>query len=175
MPGKRVIVITFAIGFIVGIVLLVGALYTYARLGYIDFRADQPVSQLEKSQAMAFVDSSTGRNAPETKNPVPADEANLTASLKLFQSHCSECHGDINHDSSLSESFYPRPPQFQQDKPDMEENENFYLIKNGIRWTGMPAWKRSLTDQQIWQLVTFLSHIDNLPAPVQEQWRALAK
>jgi mono/diheme cytochrome c family protein len=49
------------------------------------------------------------------------------------------------------------------------------LIKHGIRWSGMPAWTQSLKDRQIWQLVTFLSRIDNLPASVQEQWRTLAK
>jgi mono/diheme cytochrome c family protein len=151
-------------------------LYVYARLGFISPRADIPVSSLEANQAMAVLDSSIGRRAPDTKNPIPADDANLTEGMKLYQTNCAGCHGDINHaDSALAESFYPRAPQFQHDKPDMEENENFYLIKHGIRWSGMPAWKSLMTDQQIWQVCAFLDHLDKLPTPVEQQWRAIAK
>lgn len=166
----------FLIGFAAAIVLLVGGFYAYARLGFIDPRADVPVSSLEENQAMAILDSSIGRRAADTKNPVPADDANLTEGMKLYQSNCAACHGNINHaESSLADSFYPRAPQFQHDKPDMEENENFYLIKNGIRWSGMPAWKQSLTDWQIWQISAFLDHMDKLPASVEQQWRTVAK
>src|SRR5487761_289476 len=38
-------------------------------------------------------------------------------------------------------------------------DQNFYIIQHGIRLSGMPAWKQSLSDQQIWQLTTFLSHM----------------
>jgi mono/diheme cytochrome c family protein len=41
-------------------------------------------------------------------------------------------------------------------------------IKHGIRWTGMPSWKWTLTDQQIWSLALFLKHMDKLP-PAAEQ------
>jgi mono/diheme cytochrome c family protein len=65
--------------------------------------------------------SLTGRNAPETKNPLPPNEANLTAGMEIFQSHCAVCHGDINHGSPLAESLYPRAPQFRRQKADMGE------------------------------------------------------
>ncbi len=166
----------FIIGFFVAVILLVGGMYAYVRQGHVDPRADIPVSSFEKNQAMAALDSSIDRRSPETKNPVAADEANLTAGIKLYQSNCSGCHGDITHaESPLSESFYPRAPQFMHDAPDMPENQNFYLIKHGIRWSGMPAWEHVMTDQQIWQVVTFLSHMDKLSAPMQEQWKAQSK
>jgi mono/diheme cytochrome c family protein len=46
---------------------------------------------------------------------------------------------------------------------DMPENQNFYILQHGIRWTAMPGWKTVLSDQQIWQLVTILSHMHDLP------------
>lgn len=166
----------FIIGFVVAVVLLVGGTYAYARLGFVSPRADIPVSSFEENQAMTILDSSIDRRAPQIKNPVASDDANLTAGITLYQSHCAGCHGDITHpDSPLSESFYPRAPQFMHDAPDMSKNQNFYLIKHGIRWSGMPAWEHAMTDQQIWQVVTFLSHIDKLSAPVQEQWKAQSK
>ena len=45
----------------------------------------------------------------------------------------------------------------------MPENQNFYIIRHGIRWTGMPAWKQTLNETQTWQVVTFLSNVEKLP------------
>lgn len=87
----------FLIGFVVAIILFAGGFYLYARLGFINPRADIPVSSFEANQAMTILDSSIDRRAADTKNPVPADEANLTEGMKLYQSNCAGCHGDINH------------------------------------------------------------------------------
>jgi mono/diheme cytochrome c family protein len=46
---------------------------------------------------------------------------------------------------------------------DMPEHQNFYILQHGIRWTAMAGWKNVLSEQQIWQLVTFLSHMHDLP------------
>jgi len=167
---------TFIIGFVVAVILLVGGFYLYAQMGFIDPRADIPVRSLEASQAMAILDSSIDRRAPEAKNQIVADEADLTAGMKLYQSNCAGCHGDVNHaESSFADSFYPRAPQFQHDAPDMPGNQNFYLIKHGIRWSGMAAWKQSMTDWQIWQVCAFLDHMDKLSPAIEQQWRTIAK
>jgi hypothetical protein len=41
------------------------------------------------------------------------------------------------------------------------------FLQHGIRWTAMPGWKNVLSEQQIWQLVTFLSHMHDLPPAAQ--------
>jgi thiosulfate dehydrogenase len=61
-----------------------------------------------------------------------------------------------------------------QDSADMPENQNFYIIQHGIRLSGMPAWKQSLTDQELWQVTTFLSHMQKLPPQISDQWKAAA-
>ena len=53
----------------------------------------------------------------------------------------------------------------------MPENENYYIIQHGVRWTGMPAWKATLTDVQIWQLVTLLSHFDKLTPEIKQEFK----
>jgi mono/diheme cytochrome c family protein len=68
-----------------------------------------------------------------------------------------------NKESQFSRSFYPQAPGFFEDTPDMPENQNFYIIQHGIRWSGMPAWNQTLSDAQVWQVVTFLSNIQKLP------------
>lgn len=145
------------------IVFLVGAIWI-ARGGYMDMRADQPPSFLGRKLAMSAVDASTDRHAPEVKNPVSPTEENLLAGAQLYVNHCAGCHGvPSNKESQFSKSFYPPAPGFFADEPDMPENQNFYIIEHGIRWSGMPAWSQTLSDAQVWQLVTFLSNIQKLP------------
>jgi mono/diheme cytochrome c family protein len=57
----------------------------------------------------------------------------------------------------------------------MPEHQNFYIIEHGVRLSGMPAWGKILNQQQVWQLTTFLSHMDKLPPDVEAQWRTLAQ
>ncbi len=164
---------TFWLGFIIaiGFGLLAGLLFV--RLGFVNPRADIPVNRLERSIAMPSLDAAVGRRAPQVANPLQPSEANLLAGMTIYQAHCAVCHGDIDLPrAALADSLYPRAPQFVEDAPDMPANQNFYIIQHGVRLSGMPSWKRVLSDEQLWQVTLFLSHMDNLPAPVAAQWKA---
>jgi mono/diheme cytochrome c family protein len=96
------------------------------------------------------------RAAPKVTNPLAADEANLVAGARIYRDHCALCHGSPAYPKSLlADSLNPPAPQFVNDIADMPENENFYILQHGIRWTAMPSWKDALSEQQIWQTVTF--------------------
>ena len=155
----------FLLGIIFALLLLGGGGYLYVKQGYVDFRADQEPSAAESSLAMAAMDASADRHAPKSRNPVRATEENLVAGAILYLNHCGGCHGvPSNPDSQFARSFYPPVPGFFTEAPDMPENQNYYIIAHGVRWTGMPAWNKTLNDTQTWQLVTFLSNIEKLPA-----------
>jgi mono/diheme cytochrome c family protein len=165
----------FLLGFLSAFVLVVLIGFSYVRLGFLDPRADIPINGLEERIAMPAVDASVDRRAPNIKNPVNSNDASLLAGMKIYQTNCASCHGDVDHSHAmLADSLYPRAPQFVEDAPDMPEYQNFYIIQHGIRLTGMPAWKQSLSDQQMWQVTTFLSHMDKLPPSVSDQWKAAA-
>ena len=158
----------FLLGILFTIIVSGVAAYWIATRGYVSFQADQQPSATEAKVAMAAVDASTERHAPDAKNPVSATEENLVAGAKLYLDHCAGCHGvPSNPESTFGRSFYPPVPEFFKDAPDMPENENFYIIQHGIRWTGMPAWNATLNDGQIWQVVTFLSNVEKLPPAAQ--------
>src|ERR1700676_3806992 len=138
------------------IILVLGLLF--AIMGFVDMRADNPPSRLETVLGGKAMDASVARAAPKAANPVTADATNLVAGARLYRDHCALCHGDpANPKSTLADSFNPPAPQFMNDMPDMPENHNFYILQHGIRWTAMPAWKNVVSEQQTWQLVTFLS------------------
>jgi mono/diheme cytochrome c family protein len=154
----------FLLGILFAVIVIFGGTYYLLKQGYVNFNADQPPSQTEMHVAMSAVDAATDRNAPQVKNPLAADEPTLTAGARLYVDHCAGCHGlPANPDSQFGRSFNPQVPAFFKDAPDMAENQNFYIIQHGIRWSGMPAWSNTLNDTQTWQLVTFLSNIQKLP------------
>jgi len=154
----------FVRGMIVGVIALTAALYFYARFGFLDLRADQAPSALERSIAGNAMDESTERHAPRQKNPLPPTQENLVAGARLYRDKCSDCHGGpLNPQSDYGRSFNPRAPQFMKEAPDMPEHENFYIIQHGVRWTAMPAWGGLMTDSEVWQLVLVLSKFEKLP------------
>ncbi|MHB8412793.1 MAG: c-type cytochrome [Candidatus Acidiferrales bacterium] len=154
----------FVLGVITAIVFAVLAALFVGMTGRISMRADILPTSLEKNMAMRMMDANVGRNAPKIVNPVQPTDQNLIEGASIYLKRCSVCHGDpANPESPLANTLYPPPPQFVSDAPDMEENENYYIMLHGVRWTGMPGWKNVLKDQEIWQVVTFLSHMNNLP------------
>lgn len=162
-------------GFITATAVLLVAGFCYLRFGFVNPRADIPVNALDRSIAMPALDASVDRRAPEMQNPVQPTERNLTAGMKMYQKHCSICHGDpVHRQGMLANALYPRPPQFMDGAPDMAENQNFYILQHGIRYSGMPAWKQTYSDQQLWQITAFLSHMDKLPSAISALWQTAA-
>ena len=164
----------FLLGFIAAVVIVLLAEFLWIRLGFVNSRADVPESVLERRIAMPSLDASLDRHAPQAHNPIPITDANLLAGMKIYQTNCAGCHGDIHQThQAFGDAFYPRAPQFMEDAPDMPENQNFYIVQHGIRLTGMPALGSSLNEQQVWQVITFLSHMDKLSPELSEQWKAI--
>lgn len=167
--------IKFLVGFATAVVILLLATFCYVRFGFVDPRADMPVGSLESKIAMPALDAAVDRRAPEAKNPLEPSEENLTAGIKIYQADCASCHGDIHQPhAALADGLYPRAPQFLEDAPDMPENQNFYIIQHGIRLSGMPAWKQVLSEKEMWQVTTLLSHIDKLPPQIADGWKSMA-
>jgi thiosulfate dehydrogenase len=159
-------------GFLFGIltmIFILGVVLIFALLGFVNMGADNPPSRLETAIAGRVSDASVARAASKIANPVAADETNLVAGARLYREHCTLCHGDPAHPKApLSDALNPPAPQFMNDKADMPEHQNLFILQHGIRWTAMPGWKNVLSDQQLWQLVTLLSHMSDLPPAAKQ-------
>ena len=162
----------FWAGVLVTIVAIAGGLYFYLSRGFANLSAEQQPSALEEKLATGAMDASTERHAPKVKNPISPIDANLISGVKLYKSNCAVCHGSpLNPSADVGQALYPRAPQFLKDVPDMPENQNFYIIKHGVRWTGMPAWGKIMTDSEIWEVALFLSRMEKLPSAVEAEWK----
>ena len=166
-------------GVVVTILILFGAGYAVVRAGIIPANADAQPGAIEEYLAETSLTATLERNAPKGANPVSVTDANLMEGIKLYGEHCAICHGTSAGNSSASpiaKGEYPAPPQLAADGvEDDPEGWTFWKVKHGIRWTGMPSWKGTLSDRQIWELALFLKHMDKLPAGPQAVWREAGK
>jgi mono/diheme cytochrome c family protein len=162
----------FTLGVVMTLLLLgLGAL-SIAMLGLLPTNADSAPPRIERRIAMSAMDASMDRHAPRVTNPVPPTDDNLIDGMKIYTMNCALCHGTLdNKPSSLRSSFYPPVPQLILHPLDDPEWHIYYAVRTGIRYTGMPAWNKTLTEQEIWKVTTFLTRIEKLPPAVQDYWK----
>ena len=159
----------FILGVVLTLVVLLLCGLGVALLGYLPTRANTPPPKFETHVAMSALDSAVDRHASRTNNPVPPTDENLISGLKIYTMNCALCHGGIDRQpSTLEHSFYPPPPNLILDPIDDPEWHIFYIIHNGIRYTGMPAWDKTLSETDMWKVTAFLSRVDKLPPAVQD-------
>src|SRR5271169_2117768 len=100
-------------------------------------------------------------------NPVAATEENLRDGRLHFADHCAICHGnDGSCDTMMGSGLYPKPPDLRHEETQrLSDGELFWIIENGVRFTGMPAFSthRSAQDDS-WKLVLFIRHLPQLTA-----------
>ena len=114
---------------------------------------------------------------PETqkqmRNPVPATDEILAEARVHFADHCANCHGNDGSGSTLiGQNFYPRTPDLtKSETQSFSDGELFYIIHNGVRFTGMPAWGKGRPDPDLdsWKLVHFIRHLPNITSEELEE------
>ena len=164
--GKFILGVIFTL-----LVLILGGL-GFATLGFFPTQANLAPPRWEHHLANTAVDASMERHPPHVTNPVPPTDQNLEEGMKLYTMNCALCHGGLDRKPApLATSFYPPPPNLISDPPDDPEWHIFYTIRTGIRYTGMPAWDKALSEPDRWKVTMLLSHLDKLPPAVQEYWK----
>jgi thiosulfate dehydrogenase len=166
---------SFILGVVLTIIGIIVALYFIITTGTISAGADSGPLPLERWVARASLHATLAKDAPRQANPVPLTDQNLIAGIQLFGQHCAVCHGTAQGDASatgIAKGESPRPPQLATDGvEDDPEGVTYWKIDHGIRWTSMPSWKDTLTDQQMWTLALFLKHMDKLSPAAEQAWQ----
>jgi thiosulfate dehydrogenase len=156
------------VGFILGVIVLAGGAYYYFASGMAPVAAADPMMPFERKMAnMALKAHIKAQNVGES--PVPADEPNLLAGADTYKKDCAVCHGLPDHPVDYVKMMFPKPTQLFKGKgvTDNPASESYWKAANGIRLSGMPAFKDKLTDTQLWQVSQLVAHANELPASVK--------
>ncbi|MEO6871447.1 MAG: c-type cytochrome [Chthoniobacterales bacterium] len=167
--------IKFLLGLILGIGLVVGGAFLYFTRGGLQMSTDGPPLPLERYIAHHALASSIGK-ASDEKSPVAADEATFLTGAQVYKENgCIGCHGRFGQGpSAMSRRMYPHiPPLLPPSKgvTDDPVGGTHWVVKNGIRFSGMPSFSPKLSDTEIWQVSELLRNADHLPPSVQEVLR----
>lgn len=166
----------FLLGLLLGIILPPGIFALLALMGRLSINAKDEPPNWEKKFMQAAVARSVARQAPVLKNPYEASDENLLVGLKEFHDDCDGCHGTGAKKSIWGTSdFYPRVPQFGFDPPRLQDWQIYWVLKNGIRYSGMGGNDPGISEEKAWKLALFLSRLDSLPPAVEAEWRKRPK
>lgn len=159
----------FIVGVLFTLVVLVAGALLYLRLGFAEVRADIPASRFESALMHSAVHASVRRRAPEMPNPVPATDENLIAGGKFYLEGCAGCHGTPGKPDESSDSLYPRIPQLPTEGTEYSEAQIFWIVKHGIRYSGMFANGKFNSDEKMWTMAAYIKRIKELPPHVREE------
>lgn len=97
--------------------------------------------------------------------PLDTMTADRDAGFQIYRRECVMCHTPIGRKPQpMAVGFNPQAPGFGPDADDMGDAELFWVTKNGIRFTGMPAWGPSLSDKEIWDITAFVMSLPKMTA-----------
>lgn len=107
---------------------------------------------------------SIARQAGVEANPFASDERARGAGLSHYKANCLECHGAPSVGmSEFAKGLHPPAPKLTAPRTrGMSDAELFWVVSNGIRMTGMPAFSPTHGKDEIWQIVTFVRHLGQL-------------
>jgi len=151
---------------IISILVLVLVIWiaTYARLRAGALSADVQPGAIERAVAARMVRLSIPRDADRQPNPFAADAGAWRAAVDHYEDHCAACHGrDGRGRTDIGENMYPKVPDLADARIQaMSDGALFHIIQNGVRWTGMPAWKREHSPDDTWKLVSLIRKVPSL-------------
>jgi mono/diheme cytochrome c family protein len=160
----------FLAGFIFALLLLVGSVYFYFKHGYAPVATASAPWPFEMQLAHMALDARIDKEAPKTP-PFQPVEADLQEGAHLYRQQCAVCHGLSNQPkTAVATGMYPDPPQLLHGKgvTDDPPGETYWKVANGIRLTGMPAYSKSLSEKQMWEISFLMAQADKLPPSVME-------
>jgi thiosulfate dehydrogenase len=158
-------------GLIVGAILVVLGVFGYFLSGKAPVATSASPIPFEKFLAGKALKAKIAQEMPKSV-PIPVDEPNLLAGARVYRDNCAVCHGLPGQPATaIAQGMFPKPPELLRGKgvTDDPAGETNWKVVNGIRLTGMPGFRQSLSDTQAWQVSLMLANANKLPNSVQAE------
>jgi len=157
------------VAFVVGLIGLPLFGWLYFRFGYAPVATASSPMPFEKQLAHMALQARIRKEAPKS-SPLQASDEIYEAGAHVYRVNCAVCHGLPGQSASpTSKGMYPRPPQLFKGHgvTDDPVGETFWKVENGIRLSGMPAYRESLSQTEMWQISLLLANADKLSPHVR--------
>jgi len=145
------------VGVVVGFVVMFS--------GVVDVGATNRHNFLTQFVLSTTMDNSVRHHAKGIKVPPLEDPDMIMDGFRHYREMCVGCHlAPGIRNSEIRQGLTPEPPKLQEAVEEWKPNELFWVIKNGVKMTGMPAWGPTHSDQKIWGMVAFLQKFPHMTA-----------
>jgi mono/diheme cytochrome c family protein len=154
----KALLVLFAAGLIGGVVFVYSGIFNVA--------ADDPhwgitLRVLETVRDRSIAMRSRGIAVPANL----ADPQRVARGARAYDDVCHDCHvepGDDDGDEEMRLGMYPQPPNFARHGVRRSPEEAFWIVKHGLKMTGMPAWGVTYDDETLWSIVAFLQKLPQM-------------
>lgn len=166
--------LTVAAGVLIAFALFILGGGLYMKMATHGFSARAEPSPMETILARYARAGAMPASAKDMKNPIMFTPAVQREAMAHYADHCAVCHANNGSGQSMfGKGMYPKPPDLRSDTQKMSDGEIFYVIENGIRMSGMPAFGGDGTAEASWKLVSFIRHLPRLTAAEETEMEAL--
>jgi len=163
--------VKFLAGIVVGVLLVGLGAVIYFTSGMAPVAVAAQAMPFERTLAKVALHARVQKEMPKTV-PIAADEAAFLAGAQVYRQRCGICHGLPGMEQGpIGKGMFPKPPHLFRGRgvTDDEPGETYWKVANGIRLTGMPEFKQSLTDTEMWQVSLLLANANKISDAVKQE------
>lgn len=155
------------------VVIVPLGVFGFVKSGIYNVAASHPHTKLTEWLTHETMIHSARRHAGSIEAPRAFTGKQLIAGFCAYETHCVACHGAaaVAREQWVS-GMEPSPPYLLDATSKWTPSELFWIVKNGIKMTGMPSWGDSMSDAQVWNVVAWLEASRQLPPQTYVRWRA---
>jgi len=161
---------------LLGLAIVAGAIGIWYFVNSGVSAKEQP-GRVEEFMARNVRNMAIARRAKALTNPIEYSAEVIADGRAHFADHCATCHAnDGSGKTALGQGLWPKAPDMRQAATqNLTDGELFWIIENGIRFTGMPAWSTGTKEgeQASWHLVHFIRRLPKLLPEELEEMEAL--
>lgn len=164
--GKTVVLSVLAM-----LALAAAAVIALLYSGVVSIAASEPHFSLTKWVLETGMERSVERHSSGLKVPASYTEEQIRHGLTHFDKMCVLCHTAPGmKPSEISQGMRPKPPELQKVVRELKDEETFWLIRHGVKFTGMPSFGKTHSENQIWGIVGFVKLLPDMSPQEYDRW-----
>ena len=169
MRREKLLQIGLGAAIALALIVPLGA-FAYVKSGIYNVAASKPHTKFTEWLTHETMVHSVRSHAKDIDAPASFSASQVRRGFCGYETHCVACHGApaVGREQWVS-GVEPSPPYLVDAAQRWRPRELFWIAKNGIKMTGMPSWRDSMSDDELWDVVAFLEA--KLDAQTYVQWR----